>query len=139
MTDKTTLNNDTLSKTRVTVEGMMDKEKWVRPKLIVLVRGHPAESVLATCKKALPFSMPYPPGQYIVGYHGCPAGSYGPITDPTYSCEDLLIAYCDMFGYDDCYYYDIHSGPEDCNVNTFLCQQHQYCCLRIANKIIGNS
>ena len=136
MTDKTTLNNDTLSKTRVTVEGMMDKEKWLRPKLIVLVRGHPAESVLATCKKALPFSMPYPPGQCIVGYHRC----YD--SHPNQPCpiqpELEPAAYCKfVHGYDHCSYDGCCSwaDPGTCYEGV---HQQPYCTL-IGNMIIGNS
>jgi len=113
----------------------MEKKKWVIPKLIVLVRGHPAESVLATCKKALPYQVPYPPDQCVVGYHRC---RHPYPNHPGH--EDGASGFCEVVhGYDHCYYdgccswadpgtcYEVGHNP-----------QVPYCTF-IGNMIIGNS
>jgi len=113
----------------------MEKKKWMRPKLIVLVRGHPAESVLATCKRALPYQVPYPPDQCVVGYHRC--GVSHP-NQPHPGDPDGASFYCEfVHGYDHCYDDGCCSwaDPETC-YSPF--NQMSYC-YYIGNKIIGNS
>lgn len=116
----------------------MDKKKWVRPKLIVLVRGHPAESVLATCKKALPYQVPHPPGQCVVGYHRCPD------SHPNQLCPGSPLGgaghFCEfVYGYDHCYYDGCCLGESDpVTCRTSWGGRPPYCTL-IGNMIIGNS
>jgi len=113
----------------------MEKKKWVRPKLIVLVRGHPAESVLATCKRALPYTPSPPSDQCIIGYHRCKNPGIGH-SDP--NCDAVNNAFCDMFGYDGCYLYDCCPWARD--LGTCYTPEHQQLyCTRIASNIIGNS
>ncbi len=58
----------------------MPKKKWERPQLIVLVRGKPGETILATCKIHIAHSV----GPYNTFTDICLAGTH------MVSCNDCM-------------------------------------------------
>lgn len=60
----------------------MSKEKWKRPKLVVLLRGRPEERILSYCKIDGP---PYGSGPSTVATGCIEGGAY-----PESSCEDAV-------------------------------------------------